>query len=131
MKAIALIISLTLAGLGALGSISPKRLFLLAREFENPIGLLFAAALRLMMGTALLSSASVSRISGVMRIFGALTFATGLITPFIGVEHFPRRLAWWHALGPSFMRVWALSILGFGTLTAWALTPRRGEIVKG
>ncbi len=131
MKAIALIISLTLAGLGALGTISPKRLFYLAREFENPLGLLAAAATRLTMGVALLSSAASSRMSGVLRFFGAFTLLTGIITPFIGVERFRRILVWWYALGPLFIRVWALSILGFGTLMAWALTPRHEESMKG
>jgi hypothetical protein len=127
MKAFALAVNMVLAFLGAFGSISPDRLFFLAREFGNRTGLLVASALRLATGVALVSSAGNSRMPGTVRFFGALCFVTGLIAPFIGVKGFRRILAWWYGLGPFSTRAWAMSILAYGLFMLWALgSPREG-----
>jgi len=122
MKTIALIINIFLAILGALGSVSPGRLFLLAREFQNMTAILVAAGLRMLLGTALLSSAPDSRMPRTLRFSGVLSLLTGIASPFIGVGGFRRILKWWHELGPSFIRVWAGSILAFGLFMIWALS---------
>ncbi len=125
MKLIAYLSSLFVAGLGALGVVSPRRLVPFARVFESRAGLNTAAALRLVLGTSLFISALTSRIPRLMRLFGIGTVVSGLITPFLGVKRFGRILDWWVSKGSAFNRAWSMLALGFGLFLTWALAPRR------
>ncbi|HYE34030.1 hypothetical protein [Methylocaldum sp.] len=123
MTAVALILSLMVAGLGALGVVSPQRLLDLVRRFETPAGLYIAAAFRLILGLALLLAASDSRAPNVVRILGIVIFVTGLVTPLIGIERFQRLIEWWSGQGLGFMRTWAGLTLAFGMFLAYAMLP--------
>jgi hypothetical protein len=123
MTILAFILSLFVAALGALGMLSPERLLSLARQFQRPGGLYAAAILRVVLGVALLFTASTARFPAIVRILGIFIVVSGLITPLLGLERFRRILNWWSARGPIFMRVWAGFALAFGLFLAYAVAP--------
>ncbi len=123
MTLVALVLSLFIAALGALGIASPARLLGFVRYFQTPGGLYLAAALRVVLGVALFFTAPTSRAPDLIRILGVVSIVAGLITPFFGLERFRRLLEWWSALGPGFVRAWAAFALVFGLLLAYAVVP--------
>jgi len=123
MAIAALILSLFVASLGAVGVVSPDRLLAFVRQFQRPAGLYAAAILRVVFGAALFHTAPASRSPQVVRILGIVILVSGLITPLFGVERFRRILKWWSARPPAFQRVWAGFALLFGLLLAYAVIP--------
>lgn len=123
MAIVALVLSLFVAALGALGIVSPMGLLRIVRQFQRPAGLYAAAILRVVLGGALFLAAPTSRLPEVVRILGIIIFVSGLITPLFGLERFRRLLNWWSARGPVFMRIWAGFALAFGLLLAYAVVP--------
>ena len=123
MTLVALILSLLVAALGALGVVSPRRLLDIARHFTSPAGLYAAGALRVVLGVALFLAAPGSRWPDVVRVLGIFIAVAGLSTPLFGVERSRKVLDWWSARGPAFMRVWAGFGLAFGLLLAYIVLP--------
>ena len=123
MTLVALIICLLTAAFGALGIASPSRLLALVRRLQTPIGLYFAAGIRVLFGVALLFAAPTSRAPGLIYILGVFIIIIGVITPFFGLERFRRLLDWWSAQGSAFVRGWAVLALLFGLSLAYALVP--------
>lgn len=123
MTLVALVLSVFIAALGALGVASPSRLLGVVRSFQTPAGLYFAAALRVVLGVALFFAAPASRAPELIRILGVVIFVGGLITPLFGLERFRRLLDWWSARGSAFIRAWAAFALAFGFLLAHAVLP--------
>jgi hypothetical protein len=123
MTLVALIICLLTAAFGALGIASPSRLLGVVRYFQTPMGLYFAAGIRVLLGVALLFAAPTSRAPGLIYILGVFIIIIGVITPFFGLERFRRLLDWWSAQGSAFVRGWAVLALLFGLSLAYALVP--------
>jgi hypothetical protein len=123
MAIVALILSLSVAALGAVGIVSPMKLLSFVRQFQHPAGLYVAAILRVVFGVALFLAAPTSRSPEVVRIVGIIVFVSGFITPLFGLERFRRILNWWSARGPAFQCVWAGFVLSFGLLLAYAVVP--------
>ena len=123
MTLVALIICLLTAAFGALGIASPSRLLGVVRYVQTPMGLYFAAGIRVLLGAALLFAAPTSRAPGLIYILGVFIIIIGVITPFFGLERFRRLLDWWSAQGSAFVRGWAVLALLFGLSLAYALVP--------
>ena len=123
MTLVALIICLLTSAFGALGIASPSRLLGIVRYFQTPMGLYFAAGIRVLLGVALLFAAPTSRAPGLIFILGVAIIVIGVITPFFGLERFRRLLDWWSAQGSAFIRGWAVLALVFGLSLAYALVP--------
>ena len=123
MTLVALIICLLTAAFGALGIVSPSRLLGLVRRLQTPMGLYFAAGIRVLLGVALLFAAPTSRAPGLIYIVGVFIIVIGVITPFFGLERFRSLLDWWSAQGSAFVRGWAVLALLFGLSLAYALVP--------
>ncbi len=123
MTLVALIICLLTAALGALGIASPSRLLGVVRYFQTPVGLYFAAGIRVLLGVALLFAAPTSRAPGLIYILGVFIIVIGVITPFFGLKRFRRLLDWWSAQGSAFIRGWAILALLFGLSLAYAIVP--------
>jgi len=124
MAWMAMALCLLVAVLGAIGVVSPGALLRIARHFQTPSGLYAAAALRIILGSALLLAAPTSRAPRAIRAIGVIILVAGLITPFFGLDRFRGILEWWSAQGPIFMRVWAGVALTFGCIMAYTLVPR-------
>ena len=123
MTLVALIICLLTSAFGALGIASPSRLVGVVRHFQTPMGIHFAAGIRVLLGIALLFAAPASRAPGLIYLLGVVIIAIGVITPFFGLERFRRLLDWWSAQGSAFVRAWALLALVFGLSLAYAIVP--------
>jgi uncharacterized membrane protein YidH (DUF202 family) len=123
MRVIALVFSLLVVALGAMGLVSPSLAVRVARYFQTPAGLYFAAAVRLVMGVALFFAAPASRAPEVLRILGVVVLVAGVVTLFFGVERFRRLVDWWSAKGPALVRAQAAFALALGLLLAYALVP--------
>ena len=123
MAVVALVLSLFVATLGAVGIVFPTKLLGFVRRFQSPVGLYGAAALRIVLGTALLVASGASRAPGAVRIAGAIIFVSGIVTPFFGVERFRRILDWWSSRGTVFLRMWGGVALAIGLLLAYAVIP--------
>ena len=123
MAVVALVLSLFVATLGAAGIVFPTKLLGFVRRFQSPAGLYGAAALRIVLGTALLVASGASRAPGAVRIAGAIIFVSGIVTPFFGVERFRRILDWWSSRGTVFLRMWGGVALAIGLLLAYAVIP--------
>jgi membrane-bound ClpP family serine protease len=133
MAIVALVLSLLVAALGALGLISPMRLLDIGRHFQSPTGLYAAGAMRVILGGALFLAAPAARAPKIIRILGIIILVAGLFTPLIGVERVHRLMDWWSTQGTVFMRVWAAFALAFGLFLAYAVAPnlRRKEEKEG
>jgi hypothetical protein len=123
MTLVALIICFLTAAFGALGVASPSRLLGVVRYLQTPMGLYFAAGIRVLLGVALLFAAPTSRAPGLIYILGVFIIIIGVITPFFGLGRFRRLLDWWSAQGSAFVRGWAVLALLFGLSLAYALVP--------
>ena len=123
MTLVALIICLLASALGALGIASPSRLLGVVRYFQTPMGLYFAAGVRVLLGVALLFAAPTSRAPDLIHILGVVIIVIGIITLFFGLERFRRLLDWWSAQGSAFIRGWAVLALVFGLSLAYAIVP--------
>jgi hypothetical protein len=123
MAIVALVLSLLVAALGALGLLFPMRLLDIVRHFQSPVGLYAAAALRVILGLGLFFAAPASRAPKTLRILGIIILVAGLFTPLSGVERVHRLMDWWSTQGAMFMRVWATFALAFGLLLAYAVAP--------
>ncbi len=123
MKLVALIICLLTAAFGALGIALPSRLLGVVRYFQTPMGLYFAAGIRVLLGVALVFAAPASRAPGLIYIVGVFIIVVGVITLFFGLERFRKLLDWWSAQGSAFIRGWAVLALIFGLSLAYALVP--------
>jgi hypothetical protein len=121
MAILALVLSLFVAAMGALGMISPARLLGIVRQFQHPVGLYAAAILRVVLGIALFFASPNSRSPEVIRFLGIIILVSGFITPLFGLERFRKLLNWWSVRGLTFIRIWAGFALVFGLFLAYAL----------
>ena len=123
MRQLALVLSAFVAIIGAIGVIRPEALLGIARYFETPGGLYVAAGLRIVLGIALLISASGSRAPDLVRLLGAAVLVAGLVTPFFGPERVRAIVDWWSSQGRFVMRAGPGFALALGSFLLWALLP--------
>ena len=120
MTLVALVLSLLIAALGALGVASPSRFLAVVRYFETPAGLYVAGAIRVVLGIALYFSAPASRAPELMRILGIAITVLGVATPFLGRSRRATRVLSGTGLG---VRGWAGLAVVLGLLLAFAVSP--------
>jgi hypothetical protein len=124
MAWMAMALCLLVGVLGGIGVVSPGALLSIAQHFQTPSGLYAAAALRIILGGALLLAAPASGAPRAIRAVGVIILVAGLMTPFFGPNRFRGILEWWSAQGPMFMRAWAGVALAFGSIMAYILLPK-------
>jgi hypothetical protein len=123
--ALVLAIGFLIAGVGAVGVVAPHILQSISRYTATPTGLYVAAALRIVIGVALIRVAAASRAPRFLRSLGVIAIAAGIGTLFLGVDRAVAILAWWSGQGPVFIRLWPALALGFGVIMIWAVIARR------
>lgn len=112
-----------LVALGAVGFASPARLLAFVRTFLTQRGLYAVAAIRLVLGVALVAAAPASRAPDALRVLGVIAVVAGMATPFFGVDRFRRVLDWWTARGHGFVRAWSVIVMALGALLVYAVVP--------
>jgi hypothetical protein len=118
-----LALSIVIAVVGAVGIVVPTSLLTVAELFTTPVGFYVAAALRLVLGTAVVLAAPTSGTPTTLRVLGVVIIVGGLVTPLFGVERARMIVAWWATQGSAFMRVWAVVALVLGVFLAYATAP--------
>lgn len=123
MITVALILCVCIAAVCAIGIVSPPRLMGMLKRVQTPTGLYCMATLRVVMGTAIYFGAPDSRAPQLLSILGIVIFASGVLTPLVGLDRFRRLTDWSLAQGSAFMRVCAS--VGFTALLwlAHAIAP--------
>jgi len=124
MKQLALVLSVVVATIGAIGVMSPEALLGVARYFETPAGLYVAAGLRIVLGIALFVAAPTSRMPGAIRVVGSFVFVAGIVTPFFGTDRLRAVIDWWFSQGGLVVRTAPAFALAFGGFLIWALLPK-------
>jgi hypothetical protein len=123
--ALVLAIGFLIAAVGAVGVVAPHVLQSISRYTVTPTGLYVAAALRIVIGVALVRVAAASRAPWLLRGLGFIAIAAGIVTLFLGVDRAGAILAWWSGQGPVLIRLWPALALVFGVIMVWAVIPRR------
>jgi hypothetical protein len=123
MMIVALLISLTIAGIGFMGVISPARLLGLMELLLTRAGIWFAAGIRLVFGVALCVAGPASASPQLVGGLGVFVIVAGLVTPLFGLQRYSRVLDWWKARGPAFLRVQGAFAAFFGLAIASLLRP--------
>jgi hypothetical protein len=126
MEHVALLFSIAVSVLGAIGVFSPNTLLAIGRAFASPVGLFAAAAIRAAFGAVLILAAPASRAPRAIRVVGLVIFAAGVITPFFGVERARAILDWWSSQGAVLTRMAPAVALALGSTLIYLLAPRRG-----
>jgi hypothetical protein len=124
MKQLALVLSAVVVSIGAIGLVRPEALIGVASHLVTPAGLYGAAAIRILLGIALLFAAQGSRAPGVLRILGVVVLVAGFVTPFFGPDRARAIVDWWSSQGHLVIRACAAFALALGCFLVWALRPK-------
>ncbi len=127
-KSIAFAIGTTIAAVGITGILFPDVLVWIARLFDNPASWLTLAAVRITVGTLLLTAAPRSRFPRGLRALGAVIVVLAMLTllaGLAGVKQASGAIDAWLAIGMTVVRLTALPIVALGTFIAYACGPRR------
>ena len=124
MNRVARALALVPIVLGAIGVVAPAQLVGIARLFESQSGLYVAAAIRILLGVALVVAASVARAPAAVRVIGVVILAAGLLTLVIGLDRARAILEWLVAQGSVWTRVAGAVAIGFGFLLLCLLKSR-------
>ena len=114
-------LAVLLISIGLWGLIAPAPLLTFLSRWQTPEGLWAGAALRLILGLALWSVASGSRVPTTLQAVGMIFVVAGIAMPFIGLARFKSMVAWWLQKPPAFIRVWAVATLALGVFFVWAV----------
>ena len=124
MARVALVLSVVVCIVGAVGFLSPATLVAFGTAFISPTGLLVAAAIRVAFGAVLILAAPASRAPRAVRVIGLFIVVAGVVTPFFGVERARAVLDWWSSRGAA-MRVVPAAIFAAGCVLIYLLAPGR------
>jgi hypothetical protein len=97
MTALALILSASVAAMGALVIVSPARANDLTRLFADKTGLWVATAIRAVLGLSLLAAAEDSKAPMLLRILGLIILVVAIAMPLLGLDRHRRMIDWWLA----------------------------------
>jgi hypothetical protein len=85
-------------------------------------GIYLAVIVRLVLGLALILSASDSRFPSVFLILGWIAIVAGVAAAFLGRERLRRFVNWWvERFSPSGIRLWVLFAMAFGGFLVYGI----------
>ena len=125
MRLIAGLIGLFVIVVGVVGVVAPAALLSAADYATTPIGLYVAAAFRIGIGIVLILVAPITRAPKLLRVFGVLAIAAGVITALVGVDRARAMVALATAQGTRLIRLGALLAVVFGGFVVFAVSARR------
>ena len=113
---IVLITGIAVCMFAAWGIYAPQRLLRSVKGMmDADWGIYFAVIVRLILGAALIITASGSRFPLVFLIVGWVAIVAGLAAVFIGRERLRRFVDWWfERFSPLGIRLWLLLAIAFG-----------------
>jgi len=120
MGFVVVVFSILMVFIGAYGIATPAGLVSFVRKWQGQLGVWTAAAIRIVFGIALWSSAPSSRTPAVFQVLGVISFLSGLALPFIGAEGLARLIAWSSGQSSTFLRGWSAVAIALGVFLAWS-----------
>jgi hypothetical protein len=128
VKALAFVIGVCIAVVGAAGIAVPTLLFAIARIFIDHGAVAWAglAAVRITFGLILIAASPASRVPRAVRVLGMLIVVAGVstvVTALAGVGWAREAIASWMQLGSGVARVTAVPIAALGSFVAYACAP--------
>ena len=124
MTLIAILLSLLISCIGAVGLVAPSRLIIVLKTWQSSRGLYLISAFRLLLGTSLFLTAPGSKAPNGLRLMSALLILSGLATPLVGVERFRQIVSWLEARNYMFIRFGSSIAVGIGLWLAYLIAPR-------
>jgi len=125
LKLVATILSLAIAGIGALGVLAPGLLLEFGRTVSAPQAIYAVAAVRVVFGALLILVATESRMPGTLRLIGVVIVVAGLVTPLLGAERFLEAFGRFAAQGALLRRAVAILPLIVGLFFVYAINSDR------
>jgi hypothetical protein len=113
-----------LAAFGAVVIVSPDVMVSVLEEAPNLTVLYVGAAIRLLVGIAVLRVAPKSRAPITLAILGVMFIAGCVVGPLMGVEGVRKYIEFWLGFGPAFIRPWGVMALVLGSGLTYAVIPR-------
>ena len=117
-KPLLLFCAVLMIALGLTGLFWPEGLLDLAKYSFTRSGMYVVAAVRILLGTFLFTSAGAARTPKTIRVIGGIIFTAGLVGVLIGQEPAQRFSEWWAAKGPDAFRIAACLPLVAGLFIA-------------
>ena len=117
-----------IAAVGAVGVLVPAGLVWLAQHSVTSGAFYVIAAVRVALGTVLISVAAISRVPRLLRGFGYFILLAGVATALTGLAGIERArviVEWWLAQGPGVIRLTGAFVLALGCFVAFACAPNR------
>ncbi|KAB2966276.1 MAG: hypothetical protein F9K18_05810 [Thermoanaerobaculia bacterium] len=124
LRLVTTLLSVAVAGLGAVGVVAPAALIDFGRSLLAPPAIWWVAAVRVVFGALLIAAAAGSRMPRTLRGVGAVLVVAGLATPWFGTGRFREAFEAFLSQGPALVRAAALLPLVFGLLLAYLVQPR-------
>ena len=122
---IAVLVGVLIALVGLVSMADPSITVAFAGRLRTTGALYGVAAVRVLMGAALIWGARGSRMPGTLLVIGALMILGGLVTPFFGIERIQALVAWFASLGPVLTRALASVAVLLGAFVAHAARPAK------
>ncbi len=120
-----MLVGALIAAAGLAGVADPSVPLAFARQLQSTGDLYMVAAIRVLMGAALVWAAPGSRMPRTLRVIGVLMIIGGLVSPFFGVARVQELLSWFSSLGPLLMRAGAGIAAALGIFIAYSARPRK------
>jgi hypothetical protein len=128
VKAVAFVVGLGIATVGAVGILMPSGLVWIAHRSLTPGAFYTIAMVRVAVGLLLILVARASRAPRALRVLGYVILIAGIATALTGLLGIGRARAtidWWTEQGPDLVRLTAVLVLTLGSFIAYACTPAR------
>jgi hypothetical protein len=127
MKALAFVIGLCIAAIGAIGLLAPAVLLWIGGRFGSPTEWYAIGVVRVAFGLLLFSVAKTSRSPRALRAVAFIPLLAGiaaLVTPLVGLAQARAAVEWWSRQGPGVARLTALPLIALGGFVAYACSVR-------
>jgi len=125
MRFLTVVIGVVVLVVGLIGVVAPAALLRVADYATTPIGLYAAAAIRIGIGIVLILVAPSTRAPKLIRVFGGIAIAAGVITAVLGVDRARAIVTWETAQGTTLIRLSAVLAVVFGGYLVFAVTGQR------
>ena len=100
----------------------PQKLVAMVKGvMDRPGGMHVAVVARIVLGIALITAASVSKVPAVFQVIGWLSIAAAVALPIIGSPRIRALVGWFEGVGPTFVRVWLVFGMIFGGLLVYGI----------
>jgi hypothetical protein len=128
VKAVAFLVGLGIATVGAVGILVPSGFVWIAHRSLTPGGFYAIATVRVAVGLLLILVARASRAPRALRVLGYVILIAGIataLTGLLGIGGARAIIDWWTEQGPDLVRPTGVLVLTLGGFIAYGCAPAR------